>query len=138
MLGFLKGDDFVKVSNVEVGRGQMVVSAEGKLKPSSESMLHWEIFRQRPEINAIFHLHDEEVMKASRRMGVPRTSKKQPAGTYALAREVKKLLESECETNYCILKDHGIISLGKTVKEAGQLVEMMNKSAQDMERGAAQ
>lgn len=48
--GYLQDDDLVWIDF----EGNIV---EGKKKPSSEKMLHIEFYKQRPDINCIFHVH---------------------------------------------------------------------------------
>jgi len=109
----ISDDGFVLVSRIEDG----VVYATGQKKPSSEAMVHKAIYDARPEINAVFHGHCEEISRNAERLGIPITSKEEPYGTRALVDRVLERLEG----NFLEMQNHGFISLGKTLDEAGKL-----------------
>lgn len=119
----MKETDFAEVVSVSVTEKK--VSAIGRCAPSSESIMHHMIYSMRPDVNAIFHGHDNEVLKNAERLGVPVTEKEEPYGTLELMEQAKKL----CMHDYFILKKHGIVSLGKTMKEAGERSVEMHKRA---------
>jgi hypothetical protein len=56
----LSANNFVTVWDVDFTK--KTVYAEGLCDPSSESMLHFAIYKMRPDINAIFHGHSEEML----------------------------------------------------------------------------
>jgi hypothetical protein len=78
------------------------VSAEGKT-PSSESFMHYLIYKNQPEINAILHFHDDLPMKKIPKRKFPEIPEL-PYGSMELAREAAKPKES-----IIILKNHGFI-----------------------------
>lgn len=80
----------------------------------------------RPDVNAIFHGHDTNMLKNAEKFGVPVTEKEEPYSTLELVEQAKKL----CVHKYFILKNHGIISLGKTMHEAGERAVVMHKRAE--------
>ncbi|MDI6806550.1 MAG: class II aldolase/adducin family protein [Candidatus Aenigmarchaeota archaeon] len=119
-LGKLEKDDLVEVIDCDVDN--KIVKVIGKKEPSSETMLHWFIYKKRPEVNAVLHGHDKGVMKKAEKLNLPITEKEQPYGTLELAMEVLKILDDH---DYIILKNAGILSLGKNVEEAlDQAVEL--------------
>jgi ribulose-5-phosphate 4-epimerase/fuculose-1-phosphate aldolase len=117
-------EDFVEVINVNNSE----VTVIGTKEPSSETLMHNAIYQKRPDINAIFHGHDKAVMENPQEL--PITEKEQPYGSLELVQEVIKLLNTLNEnTNYIIIKNHGILSLGKTMEQAGNLaIETHNKA----------
>lgn len=116
-------DDFVEVINVNNSE----VTVIGTKEPSSETLMHNSIYQKRPDINAIFHGHDQFVLENPK--DTPITEKEQPYGTKALADEVTKLLNTINKNNYIIIKNHGILSLGETMEKAGNLaIETHNKT----------
>lgn len=117
-LSTLSLEDFVEVVRLENRK----VWVRGKKLPSSETLLHWEIYKMRKDINAIFHLHDAEVLGKGEKFQIPCTFEEKPEGSYELAQEVVKLLKIEPEISYFILRGHGIVSLGKSIGEANRLV----------------
>ena len=125
-------DNLVEVLKVEVGEAQIVVDARGKVVPSKESVLHSEIYELKPEINAVFHIHDQLVVELVDELNLPCTEGEQPRGSYELVTEANRLLRLTTEAKYIVLRNHGIISMGETLEEAGKLAEDINKTAQDV------
>ncbi len=119
-LGNMSEKGFVEVLSVSPK-----INAIGLVEPSSESVLHHALYSARSDINAIFHGHDTLIMKHAEKLGIPVTEKEEAYGTQELMEQAKKL----CVHDYFILKNHGIISLGKTMKEVGQRAEKMHKRA---------
>ena len=113
---------FVKV--VESDSEQKIVFAEGTRDPSSESMMHYEIYKRREDVGAIFHGHDGEITAHASLLGLPETEKEEPPGTLELLGEVMKVLHNE---NFLVMKNHGFLSLGKTLDEAGDLALRIKK-----------
>ena len=122
----MKDSDFAEVISVSISEKK--VRAIGLVAPSSESIMHYAIYSMRPDVNAIFHGHDAEVLKNAKKLGVPVTEKEEPYGSLELMEESKKL----CVHDYFILKNHGIISLGKTMQDAGKRAIEMHKKAESI------
>lgn len=110
----LANDCFVKVTHCDMR--EFTVFAAGTRHPSSESMLHYAIYKQRPDVNAIFHGHCNELLQSSSLLGIKETEKQEPYGTLELVNSVLKISEKD---NFLIIKKHGFISLGNSMKEAG-------------------
>lgn len=91
----------------------------GSRNPSSESIMHYFIYKKRKDVNAVFHGHDERILKAGKRLGIPITTVELPYGTKELAIEVAKTLGKTHK--FIIMKNHGFVSVGKTMEEAGNL-----------------
>ncbi|TAL48291.1 ASCH domain-containing protein [archaeon] len=106
---------FVLVSSVENG----IVHANGARGPSSESMLHAAIYQKRKDVNAIFHGHCREIVERAGELGISETSKEEPYGTEELVNSVLELLDDN--TNFIVMKNHGFISLGSSMEDAGKL-----------------
>lgn len=127
----LERENLVEVLKVEIGQGQILVHAKGRLVPSKESMLHSGIYALRPKINAVFHTHDQLVVELADELPIPCTRGEQPRGSTELAEEVQRLLRSQGAARYIVLRKHGIIAMGETMEEAGRLAEEMNRMARD-------
>ena len=110
--------DFVEVVNVDFARAEVVAS--GAYEPSSESLMHAAIYGARPDVNAVFHGHADELLRAAPRLGIAVTEREQPYGTPELAAEVQKLLAGN---DFFALRGHGLVSLGRTMAEAGRRME---------------
>ncbi len=112
----LSNDCFIKVTGCDFNNG--IISADGMREPSSESMLHFAIYQQRPDINAIFHGHSKEVLEKADKLNLPQTKKEEPYGTIQLVNSVLEIINNH---SFIIMKNHGFIALAKTMGEAGQL-----------------
>ena len=113
----LKEDAFVRVASCDLDKG--VIYASGALEPSSESMLHFAIYRERKDVNAVFHGHAQSLLN---RKNLLSTKKEAPYGTLEL---VNSVLEVIGEENFLIIKNHGFISLGASMEEAGRRALMV-------------
>ena len=119
-------ESFVTVSSVALNK--KMVYAHGKRPPSSESMLHYVIYRKRKDVNAIFHGHYGKILRYSRELSLPSTLKNEPYGTIELAKRVLDILDDH---DFLIMKDHGFISLGKDMDKAGgQVLRIYKKLGQ--------
>jgi len=116
-----------EITGVVYGLHKTSVYVKGMAVPSRETLLHSQIYEERPDVNAIFHVHDTAMMKKAEKLGIPVTTEEKPAGSLELAKEASSLLKLNKEVNYFILKSHGCIALGGTVDEAGRLVEEMRE-----------
>lgn len=107
--------DFVTVDRSD--RETKTVYARGARDPSSESMMHFEIYLRRDDVGAIFHGHDREITAAASQLGLPETSREEPFGTTGLLAQVLDILGEE---RFLVMKNHGFLSFGRTMDEAGQ------------------
>lgn len=128
----IKKEQWVKV-NIETGEVQ------GELRPSSEVLMHLVCFRENPSINAVLHAHPTfSVGVSSAGKEIPALFPDFPAmvkkvsyidyvipTTEVLADEVVKHVESDA----IILRNHGVITLGKTMKEAYFFMQLTEESA---------
>jgi ribulose-5-phosphate 4-epimerase/fuculose-1-phosphate aldolase len=116
----LSDDAFVTVHACDFDLN--VVYASGMRDPSSEAMLHGAIYRRRKDVEAVFHGHCPEILSSSQKLNLRETKEQQPYGSSELVESVLDVLDNE---SFIIMKRHGFISLGKTMKEAGErAVEM--------------
>jgi len=110
----LANDCFVKVTDCDMEKH--LVFASGNRNPSSESMMHYAIYEQRPQINAIFHGHCNKLLQNTNILGIAQTEKEEDYGTIQLVNLVLKLSKKD---NFLNIKNHGFISLGDSMNEAG-------------------
>jgi L-fuculose-phosphate aldolase len=109
--------DFVEV--VECIPEENTILYNGVKSPSSESFMHDYIYKNKPEINAVFHGHSDDIMNIARKKGYPQTLYEAPYGTLELAESIIDVIG-----NYTIIiiKNHGFVTIGKTLDEAGKNV----------------
>ena len=120
--GYLKPEDLTIIDF----KGNVL---EGK-KPSSEKFLHIEFYKQRPDINAIFHVHSP-YLTAFAAAGIALEEnilpeivyafRKIPLAEYALPGSMD-LVENTSkffkDYDVILMKNHGVIIGGKTIEDA--------------------
>ncbi|ODS42830.1 MAG: hypothetical protein MSIBF_06035 [Candidatus Altiarchaeales archaeon IMC4] len=112
-LGDMSAEDIVYVGDYRAG----VCRARGKKEPSSETPMHWSVYSEFPEVNAIVHVHDKAVMENG--AVIKTTEREEPYGTPELAGQVVDALRPD--NRYIIIKNHGCLAVGKTLSEAVKL-----------------
>jgi len=113
----------------------------GRRKPSSELLLHLEIYKNRADVNAIVHTHSlyatalsclkmelpaftEELEYAIK--GSLKTAPFAPAGTLALAQNA---VASLGKRKAVLLERHGVVGVGKSLKEAFTICQIIERNA---------
>jgi ribulose-5-phosphate 4-epimerase/fuculose-1-phosphate aldolase len=112
----LSNDCFVYVKNYDEHSNTVYV--EGRRQPSSEAVMHYLIYKTRNEINAVFHGHSDAIILNAEKLGFPVTEREHEPGTLALAKDALKALGNK---NLVVLRNHGFVSVGVTMNEAGEL-----------------
>lgn len=126
----------------------VVVDADGapvgsnKLRPSSETLLHLEIYRRRDDVQAVVHTHSIHASVASvvgrdippiidemlLTIGGPvKVSKYAFPGTQQLAEEAYSALG---DRNAALLRNHGVVSVGPDIWEALETADLVERLAQ--------
>lgn len=115
---------------------------DGHKKPSSEKMLHVEYYKQRPDINCILHMHSPYLStfaackKALNQPVMPENIfyfGEIPLAEYGLPSSsdlVEKTAKYFKDYNVILMANHGMISAGKTIKEAYLNLELAESYAQ--------
>ena len=124
----LSNDSFVSVLNYDVYKNSLFV--EGSLGPSIEAVMHYLIYNTRFEVNAIFCGNDNLIIKHAKELKLVETEEEIPPGTVELANEALSILSNN---NFIVIKNYGFLSLGKTMKEAGELALKTYKKALSLE-----
>jgi L-fuculose-phosphate aldolase len=132
--GSMSSDDLVLVNHV----GKTIGS---DLTPSTEFKMHLEVYKNRPEINAIVHAHPEFVISLSLaginfdKQYLPESALmlgKVPIAKYArpstaqVPKSIKPYLQ---KTDIIILDRHGSLAYGKSLMEAFYKTEILEKTA---------
>ena len=112
----LTADAFVRVHDCDSDRG--IVHASGMREPSSESMLHFEIYKSRKDVGAIFHGHCAPILEKAEEMELAVTRREEAFGSAALVRRVLEILEDH---TFIVMKNHGFLALGEDMESAGRL-----------------
>lgn len=123
-LSCLDKDEIVFVEKCDIEKQK--VSYRGAKKPSSETMMHYLIYQERPKANAIIHAHDEAATKPELLKGkVTETLREEPYGSLALARMAIGTFKNG--DDIIVLKNHGYVAVGSGLKEACGLIIDMHK-----------
>ncbi len=116
------------------------LESKRKLIPSSETPMHAAIYRKRPEINGIIHTHSQYgCTVAAARKEVPpilddlaqligpslRVADHAHPGSDKMVRVVLEALEGR---NACLLANHGVVCLGRTLDEAFTVCRIVEKA----------
>jgi L-fuculose-phosphate aldolase len=110
----LRDDSFVYVKHYEEQNNTFYV--EGTKAPSSESVMHYLIYKHNKDVNAVFHGHNKLIVSNAEKLGLAVTEKEYESGTKSLAKEVLKVPDAKM----IVLRNHGFVALGATIKEAGE------------------
>jgi ribulose-5-phosphate 4-epimerase/fuculose-1-phosphate aldolase len=111
----LREDDLVRVVGCDRTAAGCRIVYDGPGLPSTDALMHLEIYARRPEITAIVHAHDERVLARASALGIPATQRSAATSSLALIEEVAGL--STCH-DYLILRGHGVLALGRTIEAA--------------------
>jgi len=149
-LSIRKGDlVFIKATGAvmdDMSTGQIaVIDINGRqlsaVRPSSEYRLHLAIYRERPEVRAIAHLHppysiavaslvewELPIITPEAEIYLKRIpiAPFRPAGTQELADVVAAAL---LQSDAVIMERHGIVTVGRTLREAFYKAELVEESA---------
>ena len=101
------------------------VTCVGPIKASSESLTHALLYECHKDIHAVFHVHHAGLWKKLMKV-VPTTKASIEYGTIEMAREVRRLFEQTNldQQKIFVMAGHeeGIVTFGKTMKEAGEKI----------------
>jgi ribulose-5-phosphate 4-epimerase/fuculose-1-phosphate aldolase len=87
----------------------------GSKGPSSESVNHWTIYQAMPEVKAVAHVN----VGSKDSKNIPSTPEEIPYGTIELGLAMVPLFKN---SNAVFLKDHGVFTIGQSLKEAVDLL----------------
>lgn len=122
-MGNLKPEEIVRVCSIDLESNK--VTASGSCLPSSESMLHAEIYRNYPTVNAVFHGHYPPFEHNAEKLGLIITARETPYGSKELIDETLKIINDQ---KVVILKNHGFVSIAQNPDKAGeQVLELFKK-----------
>lgn len=110
--------DFVLVHQVDFS--ELLVHVTGERQPSSETLMHYLIYKTFPQINAVFHGHWQWLLDNYHLFHFPVIEKPFPYGTVELAQQVVQALMNNSPV--VIIHSHGFVSAGKTMKEAASSI----------------
>jgi len=102
------------------------VSAEGPIKPSSESLTHGMIYDLDNVIRVVLHVHSPDIWLNADSLDIPITDTAIPYGTPMMAEEVQRLFNATDVREKKIFSmgghEDGVVSFGTTAEEAGDIL----------------
>ena len=102
------------------------VSAEGPVKPSSESLTHGMIYDLDTDIHAILHVHSPHIWQQASALKIPVTDAAVAYGTPEMAQEAGRLFRETDVLHKGIFSmgghEDGIVTFGTTPGEAGGIL----------------
>ncbi len=120
----LTNDCFVEI--IECDFENKKIKVIGTREPSSETMLHAALYQKHQKVMAVFHGHSPELLQNSFKLKIPETKEEKPYGTMELVESVLEMID---ENKLIMMKNHGFIAVGKSMREAGNLVlEYLSRS----------
>ncbi|OGB62156.1 MAG: hypothetical protein A2Y94_08520 [Caldithrix sp. RBG_13_44_9] len=132
--GELTPDDLIKISLEKR-------ASTGKQRPSTEMRMHLEVYRQRPEVNAVIHAHPPYAISLSLAgislekpytpesvllLGAVPTAAYGRPSTSQVAESIQEYLK---RTDIILLERHGSLTVGKTLPEAFNKLEVLENTA---------
>ncbi|MGC9332885.1 MAG: class II aldolase/adducin family protein [Anaerolineae bacterium] len=137
--GFLSADDLVILRP----DGELVPSHRGRgQRPSSEILMHLEVYRQRPDVNAVVHAHPPfatafsiagvslarcVIPEVIVTLGAIPTAEYATPGTEEVAASIRQAIS---DYDALILAHHGSLTVGPTLWEAYLRLEKVEHTAQ--------
>jgi L-fuculose-phosphate aldolase len=116
--------------------------AFGNIRPSIEFNLHRNIYNNRHDINAIVHTHSpftigvsisskfrHVIEEAQIVVGEPVIISNKPSGSNDLAESVSLAFQKEPSTRAVVIKNHGVVTIGKDIHQARAVVEALEEWA---------
>lgn len=128
-LAHLQAHHYTKVIDCDLKKG--LVSAEGLIPPSSESLTHYGIYESNSAIQYVFHVHHQKLWEILHNIDCDSISEDIQYGTQEMANAALKLLENKTSGIF-LMKGHedGIISYATTAEDAGKnLLDLYRKLA---------
>ena len=118
-LGCFEEDELTFVEQCDVKKE--CVLYHGRNKPSSESIMHWLIYKNRPEAQAVIHAHDEFATRHELLAGeVEESEHEEPYGTIELAHMAIATFKQD--RRIIVLKNHGYVAIGPDLDRTCDLV----------------
>lgn len=126
-LASLSDEDFVLVEEFDFENNSMK-RAFGFKTPSSETPMHHLIYKTRPDVRAIVHVHDQVLLteRAIAKLKLPVTEQEHSYGTKDIASAISSLLANH---DAAIARGHGIVIIGKSVEECADRLVTLHRRA---------
>lgn len=127
--GGMRWDEFVEVVRADWLHWEIHYHGSGA--PSSDSFLHERVYALRPDVNAVFHGHDDRILEAADALGrlLP-INVTAEAGIFGTRLDAESTARDVGLGNFTIRKGHGFLAVGRTLDEAGEWALKVHNLAQ--------
>jgi len=123
-LDLLTAADYALVTHAEIAENR--ISAEGRIKPSSEALTHAAVYALDADIRYVFHVHSPDIWKRREQLALPETAAEIPYGTPEMANEMVRLYRNGAfeHMNVFAMAGHedGIVGFDTTANKAGEAI----------------
>ena len=119
---------FVELIGCDLTTPPPTVRYRGASAPSTDSLIHWYLYQQRPELSCVLHAHDALVLTHATALRLPQTARAADAGSADLLPLIVPLIQHP----YFLVKAHGFVATGRTADEAGSLALAMHHRAETL------
>ncbi|RRJ84066.1 class II aldolase/adducin family protein [Aestuariirhabdus litorea] len=106
--------------------------SQGYCAPSSEALSHAVIYQQRPECNAVIHVHCPLIWQRAQALALPCTAPQIPYGTPAMARAIAEQLTAGTGVIAMLGHEDGVISYGSSLTEAAEALVRLQAHAREL------
>jgi ribulose-5-phosphate 4-epimerase/fuculose-1-phosphate aldolase len=115
---YMPDDSFFAIHDADYSTMTLTCSGSKNREPSSEALLHFAIYQQRPDVHAILHGHCATITQHADQMGIPVTREVVESGTMKIVHSVIAVLDQH---DFIEIRDHGFLAMGRSIEEAGKL-----------------
>lgn len=121
-LEVLTGDHYVYVTDYSLKNNS--IESKGPIPPSSESLSHAAIYDHNSKVQAVIHIHNNEIWTKLHEFDIDSTPKEVEYGTQEMALAIQKAIGSNSE-GVVLMKGHddGVLIYAETLPKARLLTE---------------
>jgi L-fuculose-phosphate aldolase len=121
-LGCIEDDEIVYVEEFSIEN--KTVKYRGRRPPSSETFLHGLLYREKKDILAVIHAHDEIATSMNLSGLIRETEREEPYGTVELAGLCLETFRKG--SDIIVLKNHGYVAVGSSLTRAADIIINMH------------
>lgn len=129
-LAHLSTADYALITATSLAENQ--ISSQGLSQPSSEALTHASVYRARPAVQAVIHVHCPAIWQQTDTLQLPHTQAEIRYGSVAMACAVQQLVQKQpghCQLFSMLGHQDGIVSYGESLAAAGSiLIETLAKA----------
>ena len=122
----LTGSHYTRVLDYDIDK--LKIKMMGSIEASSEALTHAAIYSRNPNINALFHIHSNEIWEQMLLDGSDKTSANIPYGTVEMAHATQECVANKDSGVFCMHgHEDGVVIYGRSLQETGDLTIQLYK-----------